>query len=140
MDKRATWGLDDVAERLRQHGISPTRQRTEIARVLFSRMTHLSADQILAQVNRRHARASKATIYNTLKLFLEKNLIREILVDPSRVYYDPNTSPHHHMYDTQTGELADLPSEAVRVVGLPRLPAGVVAEGVDIVVRVRRSG
>ncbi|MBI2960359.1 MAG: transcriptional repressor [Betaproteobacteria bacterium] len=127
-----------ISERLRQHGITPTYQRIEIAAVLFERMEHLSAEQILALVNERHAEASKATVYNTLKLFREKNLVRELVIDPARIVYDPNTTPHHHRYDVETGELADIRAEDIRVVGLPELPPGVETESVDIIVRTRQ--
>ena len=126
-----------VAELLRERGITPTHQRIEIAHALFDRQTHLSADQILAIVNARHAETSKATVYNTLKLFLEKKLIRELIVDPTKVVYDPNTAPHHHLYDVATGQLTDLPADDIQVVGLPQLPPGVEAEGIDIIVRTR---
>jgi Fur family iron response transcriptional regulator len=126
-----------VAERLRAHGIAPTHQRIEIAYVLFERCEHLSADQVLALVNARHAETSKATVYNTLRLFLEKRLVRELIVDPSRVYYDPNTTPHHHFYDVVTGRLTDIPAAAVRVEALPSPPPGTVTDGVDVIIRTR---
>src|SRR5713226_9490497 len=125
---------ENIAELLRRHGITPTHQRIEIAHVLFSRREHLSADQILTLVNSRYAETSKATVYNTLKLFLEKKLIRELVVDPVRIVYDPNTEPHHHLYDVVTGRLTDVPADELRVVGLPPLPPGTVADGVDIVI------
>jgi len=126
-----------VAERLRAHDINPTHQRIEIAYALFSRGEHLSADQVLAIVNDRHSETSKATVYNTLNLFLEKKLIREVIVDPNKVFYDPNTDPHHHLYDVDTGELTDIDASRIAVSGLPPLPEGVITEGVDIIVRVR---
>jgi len=128
---------EEIAELLRRHGLKPTHQRMEIAQVLFTRHEHLSADQILALVNTRYAEASKATVYNTLKLFLKKNMIRELVVDPTRIVYDPNTEPHHHLYDISTGRLTDVPADTIRVVGLPPLPPGTVAEGVDIIIRTR---
>lgn len=128
---------ESVAARLRAHGITPTHQRIEIAHVLFERCEHLSADQILAAVNARHAETSKATVYNTLRLFLEKKLVRELVVDPTRVFYDPNTTPHHHFYDVVTGRLTDIPVEAVRVEGLPPPPSGTVTDGVDVIIRTR---
>ena len=124
---------------LRKHGIAPTHQRLEIACVLFSRGEHLAADQILALVNERHAETSKGTVYNTLNLFRDRGLIREVIVDPKRVFYDPNTEPHHHLYNVDTGEIADIAAEALSVSGLPDLPPGMVTEGVDIIVRVRAS-
>src|SRR6185503_1412218 len=114
--------------------------RIEIAYALFSRCEHLSADQVLAFVNDRHAATSKATVYNTLNLFLEKRLIREVIVDPNKVFYDPNTEPHYHVYDVQTGRLTDIDASDVRVTGLPALPVGMVTEGMDIIIRVRPSG
>src|SRR6266571_4893864 len=122
-----------VAELLRRRGITPTHQRIEIAHALFARREHLSADQILALVNSRYAEASKATVYNTLKLFLE------LVVNPAKVVYDPNTEPHHHLYDVVSGRLTDIPAKDIRVVGLPPLPAGTVAEGVDIIIRTRSN-
>jgi Fur family iron response transcriptional regulator len=128
---------ESVAERLRAHGITPTHQRIEIAFVLLEGCEHLSADQILVLVNARHAEASKATVYNTLRLFLEKRLVREVIVDPSRVFYDPNTTPHHHFYDVVTGRLTDIPADAVRVESLPQPPPGTVTDGVDVIIRTR---
>lgn len=127
----------DITDRLRAHGIAPTHQRVEIANVLFSRCEHLSADQILAAVNVRHSETSKATVYNTLKLFLEKGLVREVIVDPSKVFYDPNIQPHHHFYNTESGELTDIPADALRLSGMPRMPAGMVADSIDVIVRIR---
>jgi Fur family transcriptional regulator, iron response regulator len=126
-----------VAERLRMHDITPTHQRVEIAHVLFERQEHLSADRILALVNARCAEASKATVYNTLKLFLDKGLVRELVVDPTKVFYDPNTEPHHHFYDVVSGELTDIPADAIHITGLPPLPPGTVSEGVDVFIRTR---
>jgi Fur family iron response transcriptional regulator len=128
---------DNLAEVLRRHGVNPTHQRIEIAYALFSRQEHLSADQILAIVNDRHSETSKATVYNTLNLFLEKRLIREVIVDPNKVFYDPNTRPHHHLYNIDTGELADIDASSIEISGLPPLPDGMVTEGVDVIVRVR---
>jgi Fur family iron response transcriptional regulator len=128
---------DNLTENLRAHGINPTHQRIEIAHALFSRCEHLSADQIMAIVNERHSETSKATVYNTLNLFLEKKLIREVIVNPNKVFYDPNTSAHYHMYDVESGELTDIDAADIRISGLPALPRGMVTEGMDIVIRVR---
>jgi Fur family iron response transcriptional regulator len=128
---------DTLVEMLRSHGINPTHQRIEIACALFARGEHLSADQILAIVNSRHSETSKATVYNTLNLFLEKKLVREVIVDPHKVFYDPNTEAHHHIYNVDTGELTDIDASRIEVAGLPPLPEGMVADGVDIIVRVR---
>src|SRR3989304_3770574 len=67
---------ENLAAVLRRHGINPTHQRIEIAHAIFSRGEHLSAEQILVLVNERASETSKATVYNTLNLFLDKKLIR----------------------------------------------------------------
>jgi Fur family iron response transcriptional regulator len=126
-----------MSERLRSHGIAPTHQRIEIANALFSRCEHQSADQIMATVNVFHSETSKATVYNTLRLFLKKGLVREVIVDPSKIFYDPNTAPHHHFYNLASGELTDIPADALQVSGLPTLPAGMMAESIDVIVRIR---
>lgn len=128
---------EQVTQLLRSHGITPTHQRIEIAHILFERREHMSADQILALVNARVAEVSKATVYNTLKLFLERNLVRELIVDPNKVFYDPNTEPHHHFYDVVSGQLTDIPANAIKIENLPPLPTGMVAEGVDVIIRTR---
>ncbi|MCC7081135.1 MAG: transcriptional repressor [Burkholderiales bacterium] len=128
---------EDLASLLRGCDINPTRQRLQIARVLFANSGHLSADQVLAAVNGRRPATSKATVYNTLNLFRDRGLIREVIANPNKIFYDANTLPHYHFYDVDTGELTDIDAQSVQVTGLPPLPAGTVTAGVDIVVRVR---
>jgi Fur family iron response transcriptional regulator len=119
--------------------VNITHQRVEIAYALFSRMEHLSADQILGIVNEHHAETSKATVYNTLRLLREKELVREVIIDPSKIFYDPNTIPHHHFFDIVSGQLTDIPASAIQITGLPPLPEGVVAESVEVIIRTRPS-
>lgn len=124
---------------LRTHGIKPTQQRVQIAGVLFARPQHLSADQVLEQVNERHGHVSKATVYNTLGLFSRKGLVREVIVNPTKVFYDSTTHPHHHIYNVDTGTLTDLDPVAIDIGKLPAPPHGTEIDGVDVVIRVRTS-
>ena len=129
----------DIAEQLREVGITPTQQRVQIAEILFARPQHLSADQVLAVVNSNGPIASKATIYNTLGLFARKGLVREVIVDPSKVFYDSNTSEHHHFYNIDSGELTDIDAGEVMISNLPDLPADTQPAGVDIIFRIRET-
>lgn len=135
--KKRIFSRDSAAALLRSHGINPTHQRVEIAHALYSRCEHLSADQVMAIVNQSRPKTSKATVYNTLNLFVARKLVREVSIDPNKLFYDPNTSDHHHLYDVTSGRLTDIDATSIRVEGLPPLPEGLVAESVDIVVRVR---
>ncbi|MDP1538170.1 MAG: Fur family transcriptional regulator [Burkholderiales bacterium] len=135
--KAMSYNRQELIALLREHGVAPTHQRLEIAHVLFGRCEHLAAEQILTLVNERHAETSKATVYNTLNLFRDRGLVREVIVDPKRVFYDPNTAPHHHLYNVDTGEITDIGADVLAVSGLPELPPGMMTEGVDIIVRIR---
>jgi len=126
-----------IATLLQSRGVTPTQQRIEIAAILLERPQHLSAEEVLNRVNRHEAQVSKATVYNTLGLFALKGLVREVIVDPTKVVYDSNTRPHHHLYDIATGSLTDIDADAIPIGGLPELPDDVVVEGVDVVIRVR---
>lgn len=129
----------EVIDVLRRHRISPTQQRVEIAQILLSRHQHLSAEQVLVLVNKDRAKVSKATVYNTLGLFARKGLVRELVVDPTKVFYDSNTSLHHHFYNVDTGELTDIGADEVELGHMPQLPIGTVSDGVDVIVRVRAA-
>ncbi|HEX6929302.1 MAG TPA: Fur family transcriptional regulator [Gammaproteobacteria bacterium] len=126
-----------MTARLEAHGISPTPQRLAVAGVLLSGPRHLTADQVHARVNADARKVSVATVYNTLKLFSERGLLREVIVEPGRVFYDSTTGEHHHFYDVTTGELSDIPSGAVYFASLPSVPEGRELAGIDVVIRIR---
>ncbi len=127
----------DILKKLKQHGVMPTSQRVEVASILLARPQHLSADQIIDKLRVRGSRVSKATVYNTLKLFSEQGLVKELSLDSSRKYYDSTTHPHHHFYHVETGELSDIPESHISIRGLPALPKGTEQEGVEVLIRVR---
>lgn len=126
-----------IANRLASHGAKPTVQRLKLAEVVFERPQHLSAEQVLQAARERGIRVSKATVYNTLNLFVECGLLRELVVDRDRVYYDSTVHEHHHFYNVDTGEMIDIPAESVSFAGVPTAPAGTRQDGVDVIIRVR---
>jgi len=130
---------DTIKEKLLECDINPTFQRNEIARVMLSKPQHLSADQVLSLVNMNDGHVSKATVYNTLNLFVAKSLVREVIIDPTKIFYDSNTSHHHHYYNEDTGELYDFESDDMNLNPNSSLPENTVQSGFDIVVRVRNS-
>ena len=136
--------LDAARERaartLESRGITLTPQRVEIARILLTRPQHLSAEQVICELKQGDLAVSKATVYNTLGLFAEKGLVREVIVDPSKVFYDSNCSDHHHFYDIDSCTLTDIDAREIAVGGLPEVPAGKVVDRVDVIVRVRSRG
>jgi len=135
-------GLPDptgqCARRLAGFGIRPTAQRVRIAVLLLASPQHLSAEQILATLRASGGRVSKATVYNTLNLFAERGVIRQLSVDGARTWFDSNVAPHYHFHDMDTGALVDVPVPEVEFARLPALPAGMEMAGIDLVIRVRK--
>ncbi len=125
--------------RLTRCGIRPTAQRVRIATLLLSAPQHLSAEQILANLRACGARISKATVYNTLNLFAEHGLIRQLSVDGSRAWFDSNVDPHYHFHDLTSGALIDVPVPEVEFSRLPAPPPGTEVAGIDLVIRLRKK-
>jgi Fur family iron response transcriptional regulator len=122
---------------LQRQAIKPTAQRVEIALLLLQAHQHLSAEQVLDRLRRRGKAVSKATVYNTLRLFAARGIVQQVIVDPERVFYDSNTSAHFHFYNVDQGALIDLDADALHIPDLPALPCGTVQEAVDVIVRIR---
>lgn len=129
----------DAATTLTQFDITPTSQRLKIAGVLLREPMHLSADQLLEKLRHGGERVSKATVYNTLKLFVERGLIRQIHLDPERTVYDSRRATHHHFHEVDTGELWDINPDDVAFSRLPQLPDGMEIAGVEVIIRVARK-
>ncbi len=130
---------DAIPALLSAAGITPTLQRVEIAALLFGGAQHLCADQVIARLSAADVSVSKATVYNTLGLFAERGLLREVMVDATRVFYDSNTAPHHHFYNVDDGVLTDFPSADLMISHLPAPPPGTSTDTVDVVIRVRNK-
>lgn len=126
--------------RLQQAGIGPTLQRLAIAEALLRQPCHMTAEQVLVAARQWLPSLSRATVYGTLQLFVRQGLLRELPIDGEATVYDSNLTPHHHLYHEDTGEVSDVPAEALQVLGLPALGEGLELAAVDVIVRVRRRG
>ena len=130
---------DQIEQVLENHAIRATSQRVDIAKVLLAKPQHLSAEQVLAQVNTEDELVSKATVYNTLNLFVDKGLIKQVVIDSRYVFYDSNTEPHYHFYNEDTGLLQDIEDKEMVVKDIPKLPKDMVQTGIDVVIRVKNQ-
>lgn len=125
-----------VMELLRRAGLRPTRQRLALARLLFDAGDrHVTAEKLHEEAIEADIPVSLATIYNTLHQFTAAGLLREIIVDAGRSYFDTNTSTHHHFFHEDNGHLEDIPGDKVVVAVLPPAPPGTLVRRVDVVVR-----
>jgi len=129
-----------VLDLLRGVGLRPTRQRLALAKMLFEGPDrHVTAEILHAEAQAASMRVSLATVYNTLHQFTSAGLLREIIVDSQRSYFDTNMTDHHHFFLEGSGELKDIPGDQVEVAGLPAPPPGMAVKRVDIVVRVENE-
>ena len=126
--------------RLRHAGLRPTRQRVELASVLFKgEDRHVTAESLYEEASGLGLKISLATVYNTLHQFTHAGLLRQVIVDAARGYFDTNTGDHQHFFLEDEGALIDIPGDQIQVAGVPLPPAGLAVDRVDVVVRVKRS-
>jgi len=129
---------DDLLKVLLDHGVQPSAQRLAVARYVLSTSEHPSADHVWQKVKARLPMISRATVYNTLNLFVEKGLLRELVLAEGNVVFDPKLDRHHHFIDDDTGAIVDVPWEAVRVAKVHALPELDVRE-YSVVMRGRKK-
>jgi Fur family transcriptional regulator, iron response regulator len=110
-----------VVERLREHGVQPSAQRVAVAEYVFETDSHPSADEVWARVKARFPMISRATVYNTLHLFVKQGLLRELHLAEGRVVFDPKIEKHHHFIDESSGAIHDVPWDAIKVGDVQKL-------------------
>jgi Fur family iron response transcriptional regulator len=125
-----------ILAKLKEAGLRPTRQRLSLAKLLFEGGDrHVSAEDLHAEAIASRIQVSLATIYNTLHQFTTAGLLREVVVEPGRSYFDNNVTPHHHFFVEGEGRLMDIPATEVALSHLPEPPAGMKVSRVDVIVR-----
>lgn len=116
----------DLLATLRQHDIPVTAQRVAVAGYVLGTDDHPSADVVWGRVKQDFPVISRATVYNTLNLFVKKGLLRELVLAEGRVVFDPKVEPHHHFIDEASGAIHDIAWDALDVRKVERL------EGFDV--------
>lgn len=141
MGKKVRQTSAAATQRLRAAGLRPTRQRLELADLLFARGEdrHVTAEALHGEAVKAGADVSLATVYNTLHQFTEAGLLRQVVVDAGRFYFDTNTGDHQHFYVEDDGTLIDIPGHEVDVASVPEPPKGMALSRIDVVVRIRRA-
>ena len=129
-----------IVQKLRAAGLRPTRQRMSLAKLLFELGDrHVTAEQLHQEASAGRVRVSLATVYNTLHQFTSAGLLREVVVQPGRSYFDTNTSDHHHFFIESNGHLQDIPGDSVVLAKLPEPPQGTRIARVEVIVRVAKD-
>ena len=125
-------------DRLRAIGLRPTRQRLALAKLLFDgENRHITAELLHGEASAANVRVSLATVYNTLHQFTEAGILREIVVDSGRSFFDTNASDHYHFFYEDERRLEDFSAEEIEIRNLPAAPNGTEIGSVDVIVRLR---
>jgi Fur family iron response transcriptional regulator len=112
----------EVVARLLEKGLRPSAQRVAIAAYVLSTDHHPTADEIWQATSATLPVLSRATVYNTLRLFVDHGLLRELVLRHGQRVYDPNLDDHHHFIDDETGRIYDLPLDAIPIAARPEVP------------------
>ncbi len=132
---------EEIAGKLRDAGLRPTRQRLVLAEILFgSGDRHVSAEALHGEAVAARVPVSLATVYNALNQFTRAGLLREVAIEGDRSYFDTNTSNHFHYFLENEGRLIDIGTDDIEVNGLPPVPEGTEVGRIDVIVRLRQTG
>ncbi len=135
----ATRPFANALELLHAAKLRPTRQRLALARLLFEKGDrHVTAEQLHGEAQAASVPVSLATVYNTLHQFIAAGLLREVVVNPGRSYFDTNMTEHHHFFFEDSGRLMDIASDRINVTNLPQPPQGAITR-VDVTIRVGKE-
>jgi Fur family transcriptional regulator, iron response regulator len=128
-----------IVARLKSVGLRPTRQRMSLARLLFDGADrHVTAESLHEEARSNRVSVSLATVYNTLHQFTSAGLLREVVVEAGRSYFDTNVTEHHHFFIESQSELVDIPAADLRLAELPEPPAGTKVSRVEVIVRLSK--
>ncbi len=131
------YSVEQANEALKAVGLRPTRQRLALLQLLLGKGNrHLTPEMLHVEAKANGIRVSLATVYNTLNQFTDCRILRRVIVDAGKSYFDTNTEPHHHFFDVRSEQLIDLPQASIRCEDLPTPPEGKSVESVDIIVRI----
>ena len=126
------------AEKLRNSGLRPTKQRIKICEVLFDteKTFHFSINDLSNIVNNKSSqKISIATIYNTVHAFKEKGYLKQIPLNATQAYFDTNISDHHHFYDVKEKKLIDLDNSDVGPINIYKKINGKKIKSVEVLVK-----
>lgn len=136
MQKNEAPANQDWLSVLRRAGLRPTRQRLALCRLLFGKgHRHITAETLHLEIQEEGLSISLATVYNTLHQFTDANLLKQVVVDPTRTYFDTNLVDHHHFFYENEGILSDIPGGKIDMGPLPEAPEGQRIQSVDVIVR-----
>ena len=98
----------ELREAFRGVALRPTAQRFAVLEYLARRPVHATAGEIYRAVNRRHPRASRATVYNNLRDLARSGVVREMVSKGRASRFDARLRRHHHFVCEKCGAIEDI--------------------------------
>lgn len=89
-------------------------QKLLIKEFLKDNKNHPSAYDVYREIKKNIPTISFTTVYNNLQRMLEKNEIKEIVVDGQAKRFDPDISPHDHFICVECGNIYDVDKTDVK--------------------------
>jgi Fur family peroxide stress response transcriptional regulator len=93
---------------LSSNNIKPSIQRIKIYEYLYYNKTHPTVDNIHIGLVKDIPTLSKTTVYNTLKLFSENNIISTVTIEGNEIRYDATIEDHAHFKCDCCGSIYDI--------------------------------
>ena len=127
--------MQKTKEILGVNDLRPTKQRVLIGNFLFDGIDkHVTAESLFKKLSNEKHGVSLATVYNTLHEFCKKELLNKITIDTDKVYFDTNTSSHHHFFSDKEKILLDIKSQDVKISSMPEAPKGKKIKKVELII------
>lgn len=98
----------NIPEHLTTHEIKPSYQRIKIFEYLYNEKNHPTADVIYKNLVTKIPTLSKTTVYNTLKLFVDKGISSTLTIEDNEVRFDADTTSHGHFKCNNCHDIYDV--------------------------------
>ncbi len=108
----------EINDLLISKGIKPTYHRILVYDFLQNNRIHPTAEEIYENISKTYSRLSKATIYNTLELFVQKKIIKALPLTNLEKHYDDRIDLHAHFICTKCKKIYDIPIEELECYGI----------------------
>ena len=131
--------LEKYSKMLTENDITPTKQRLDIADIIFKKHQHFTAVELIDKVKIARLPISQATVYNTLSVFESKGLLKTIDLQNDCKFYDTNLETHHHVYNTSTSKLIDISTDKIEFSKLPEIPKNLELEQTEVLIKVKNK-
>ena len=104
--------VSELEKKCLANNIKMTEQRRIIAEVLSKSTDHPDVQKVYERASKLDSSISIATVYRTLKLFAEYNIVKKHnFIDDSQSRYETSTAHHDHMIDIESGKVIEFYDE-----------------------------